>query len=113
MTATGTPWNGESEADLLVVCRGHGHHAVVQAVRQKGLDVRLHRTATAHAVDVTARVGDGDELDTGQAGQDPGVVAPHHPEADQARTQVRHDSGPCRREGVDRRDDALEVPLAQ
>ncbi len=54
------------------------------------LDVGLDRSPTRDAVHVAARVGDGDEVDTRQAAQDAGVVAAHHPEPEQARTQVGH-----------------------
>ena len=80
---------GQGEPDLLVVRRRHGDHAVVDALGDEPLDARVQRASAGDAVRVTRGVGDGDERDAVERAENPGVVAPHHAETDEAGAQ-RH-----------------------
>lgn len=81
---------GKGQTDALVVDRGYGDHAVVEAVFDEGLYVGLHWSVPGHTMDITSRVGNGHEVDTAQTAEDTSMVSPHHPEADEASTQIRH-----------------------
>ena len=81
---------GQSQTDLLVVDRRHGHHAVVDAGGDQLLDAAQHRTPAGDAVLVAPRIGDGNQVDTLEASQHPSMVAAHHAQPDQACSQVGH-----------------------
>ncbi len=50
-------------------------------------DVGQHLQASRDTVRIARRVRDGDELDALDLAQEPRVVTPHHPEAEQSRAQ--------------------------
>src|SRR5690606_10659274 len=76
---------GQGEPDLLVQERGARDDGVVDAERDQRLDVG-DDVGAEHAR-LEGGVADGDELDTVELAEDPGVVAAHRPGADQAGAQ--------------------------
>lgn len=64
-----------------------GHDRVVHAERDEFLDGRQDGGALRPAVLVAHRVDDADQLHAFETGEDPGVVAPHGTEADEAGLQ--------------------------
>ena len=72
----------------------------------------LDGPATRDAVHVAGRVGHGDELDSLEAGEDPGVAS-HHPEARSPARRGRTALTPVSDEVVDGRRDVLEVAVVE
>ena len=81
---------GQGQADLLVVDRRDGNHAVVEADGDELLDAVHQRDAAGDSVLVTAGVGDGHEVNALEPAQDPSMVTAHHAQPDQAGSQVCH-----------------------
>ena len=74
----------------------------------EGVDVGQDREVAGHAELVTDGVGDGDELHAGRRADHAGVVATHRAEPDDTGAQ-RRPSGTRLHDGVDGRDDAVQV----
>ena len=70
---------------------GVADHRVVDAQGEQLLEGADDRDPVrGGARHTTGRVGDADEVDPVEGGQDAGVVAAHHAQADEASAQVRH-----------------------
>ena len=80
---------GEGHGGVEVVARGHGDDGEVDAGGDQRVDIRQHVQARRDPVRITAGIGDGDEVDSVDFAEHSGVMATHHPDAEQACPQ-RH-----------------------
>ena len=78
---------GQGQGDVLVVDGGDGHHGGVEPGVDEGVDIGQDRQLAGHAEAVAAGVGHGHELHALSGTDDPGVVASHGAQADEAHAQ--------------------------
>ena len=81
---------GQGHADLLVQAGRDRAHDGVHAVLDEPLDRVVEGQVPSHAVRITHRVGDGDQLGALDGAHHAGVVASHHAQADQSGAQHAH-----------------------
>ena len=78
---------GQGQGDVLVVDGGDSHHGGVEPGVNEGVDIGQDRQLAGHAEAVAAGVGHGHELHALGGADDPGVVASHGAQADEAHAQ--------------------------
>ena len=78
---------GKGQGDILVVDGRDGHHGGVEPGVDEGVDVGQDRQLAGHTEAITTGVRHGHELHALGGADDPGVVASHGAQADEAHAQ--------------------------